>query len=77
MVPDPSALTTVADEQRGHLPKCGRTYDPDTEATYFDPLYTLVEGDSYGPNPDENSPHVELCFTTKMSKVVLSEQQHM
>eukprot|EP00959_Pyramimonas_sp_CCMP1952_P131247 2744043-Pyramimonas_sp.AAC.1 len=26
-----SFVTTVADEQRGHLPKWGRTHDPDTE----------------------------------------------
>eukprot|EP00959_Pyramimonas_sp_CCMP1952_P438910 9188986-Pyramimonas_sp.AAC.1 len=31
MVPDQSALITVADEQRGHLPKWGRTHDPDAE----------------------------------------------
>eukprot|EP00959_Pyramimonas_sp_CCMP1952_P148003 3097193-Pyramimonas_sp.AAC.1 len=29
MVPDQSALITVADEQRGHLPKWGRTHDSD------------------------------------------------
>eukprot|EP00959_Pyramimonas_sp_CCMP1952_P103642 2167310-Pyramimonas_sp.AAC.1 len=31
MVPDRSVLITVADEQRGHLPKWGRTRDSDAE----------------------------------------------
>eukprot|EP00959_Pyramimonas_sp_CCMP1952_P058194 1214855-Pyramimonas_sp.AAC.1 len=31
MVPDQSALTIVADEQREHLPKWGRAHGPDTE----------------------------------------------
>eukprot|EP00959_Pyramimonas_sp_CCMP1952_P015420 326698-Pyramimonas_sp.AAC.1 len=34
MVPDQSVLIFVADEQRGHLPKWGRTRDPDTEETH-------------------------------------------
>eukprot|EP00959_Pyramimonas_sp_CCMP1952_P441311 9238799-Pyramimonas_sp.AAC.1 len=46
MYPDQSALTTVADEQRGHPPKWGRTHDPETEETYFAPLWALVEDDS-------------------------------
>eukprot|EP00959_Pyramimonas_sp_CCMP1952_P368885 7726752-Pyramimonas_sp.AAC.1 len=77
MVPDQSVLITVADEQRGHLPKWGRIHDPDTEETYVAPLCTLVEDDSDGLDSDENGPYVELCFTTEMSKVVLSEQQLM
>eukprot|EP00959_Pyramimonas_sp_CCMP1952_P150225 3143751-Pyramimonas_sp.AAC.1 len=41
MVPDQSALTTVADEQRGHLPTWGRTHDRDTEETCFAALCAL------------------------------------
>eukprot|EP00959_Pyramimonas_sp_CCMP1952_P294059 6150410-Pyramimonas_sp.AAC.1 len=41
VAPDQSALITVADEQRGHLPKWGRTHDPDTEETYYAPLRTM------------------------------------
>eukprot|EP00959_Pyramimonas_sp_CCMP1952_P061699 1289178-Pyramimonas_sp.AAC.1 len=41
MVPDQSVLIIVADEQRGHLPKWGRTRDPDTEETYYAPLCTM------------------------------------
>eukprot|EP00959_Pyramimonas_sp_CCMP1952_P378363 7926072-Pyramimonas_sp.AAC.1 len=37
----------------------------------------MVENDSYGLDSDENDPYVELCFTTEMSKAVLSEQQRM
>eukprot|EP00959_Pyramimonas_sp_CCMP1952_P125578 2625909-Pyramimonas_sp.AAC.1 len=37
----------------------------------------MVEDDSYGLDSGENGRYVELCFTTEMSKVVLSEQQHM
>eukprot|EP00959_Pyramimonas_sp_CCMP1952_P128204 2680983-Pyramimonas_sp.AAC.1 len=77
MVPDQSVLTTVADEQRGHLPKWGRTHDSDTEETYYAPMSIMVEDDNYGLDSDENSRHVELCCTTDMSKVVLSEEQHM
>eukprot|EP00959_Pyramimonas_sp_CCMP1952_P165668 3462704-Pyramimonas_sp.AAC.1 len=77
MVPDQSVLITVADEQRGQLPKWGRTRDPDAEETYYAPLYTIVEDDSYGPDSDENGRYVELCFTTDISKVVLSEQQRV
>eukprot|EP00959_Pyramimonas_sp_CCMP1952_P186426 3898378-Pyramimonas_sp.AAC.1 len=33
MVPDQSVLIIAADEQRGHLPKWGRTHDSDTEET--------------------------------------------
>ena len=32
--------------------------------------------DSYGLDFDEHGRYAELCFTTDMSKVVLSEQQH-
>eukprot|EP00959_Pyramimonas_sp_CCMP1952_P299227 6258729-Pyramimonas_sp.AAC.1 len=41
MVPDQSVLITVADKQRGSLPKWGRTHDPDTEETYYAPLCTM------------------------------------
>eukprot|EP00959_Pyramimonas_sp_CCMP1952_P450128 9425186-Pyramimonas_sp.AAC.1 len=37
----------------------------------------MVEDDSYGLDSDENGRYVELCFTTEMSKVVVSEQQRM
>eukprot|EP00959_Pyramimonas_sp_CCMP1952_P317214 6639197-Pyramimonas_sp.AAC.1 len=37
----------------------------------------MVEDDSYGLDSDENGRYVALCFTTEMSKVVLSEQQRM
>eukprot|EP00959_Pyramimonas_sp_CCMP1952_P092095 1927526-Pyramimonas_sp.AAC.1 len=77
MVPDQSVLITVADEQRGYLPKCGRTRYSDTEETFYAPLCTMVEDDSYGLDSDDNGRCVELCFTTEMSKVVLSEQQRM
>eukprot|EP00959_Pyramimonas_sp_CCMP1952_P379367 7946562-Pyramimonas_sp.AAC.1 len=77
MVPYQSVLITVADAQRGHLPKWGRTHDSDAAETYYAPMCTMVEDDSYGLDSDENGRYVELCFTTEMSKVVLSEQQHM
>eukprot|EP00959_Pyramimonas_sp_CCMP1952_P467417 9491575-Pyramimonas_sp.AAC.1 len=37
----------------------------------------MVEDCSYGLDSDEHGQYVELCFTAAMSKVVLSEQQHM
>eukprot|EP00959_Pyramimonas_sp_CCMP1952_P246958 5161460-Pyramimonas_sp.AAC.1 len=37
VVPNQSVLITVADEQRGHLPKWGRTRDSDIEETYYAP----------------------------------------
>eukprot|EP00959_Pyramimonas_sp_CCMP1952_P160215 3350915-Pyramimonas_sp.AAC.1 len=77
MVPDQSALITVADEQRGHLPKRGRARDSDAEKTYYAPVYNMVEDDNYGLDSDENGRYVELCLTAEMSEVVLSEQQHM
>eukprot|EP00959_Pyramimonas_sp_CCMP1952_P364786 7639192-Pyramimonas_sp.AAC.1 len=77
MVPDQSVLITVADDQRGRLPKWGRARDSDTEETYYVPMCTMVEGDTYGLDSDEDGRYVELCFTAEMSKVVLSEQQHM
>eukprot|EP00959_Pyramimonas_sp_CCMP1952_P081953 1712114-Pyramimonas_sp.AAC.1 len=68
MIPDQSVLITVADEQRGHLPRWGRTRDSDTEETYYAPIRTMVEDDSYGLDSDENGRSVELSFTTEMSK---------
>eukprot|EP00959_Pyramimonas_sp_CCMP1952_P203397 4253497-Pyramimonas_sp.AAC.1 len=62
MVPDQSALITVASEQRGHLPQWGRTHDSDTEETYYAPLCTMVEDDSYGLDSDESGRYVELCL---------------
>eukprot|EP00959_Pyramimonas_sp_CCMP1952_P241156 5040145-Pyramimonas_sp.AAC.1 len=35
----------------------------------------MVEDDSYGLDSDENGRYVELCLTTELSKVLLSEQQ--
>eukprot|EP00959_Pyramimonas_sp_CCMP1952_P471602 9498673-Pyramimonas_sp.AAC.1 len=75
MVPDQSALLTVADEQRGHLPKWGCAHDPDAEETYYASLCTMVKDDSYGLDSDENGPCVELCV--EMSNIVLSEQQRV
>eukprot|EP00959_Pyramimonas_sp_CCMP1952_P189448 3962912-Pyramimonas_sp.AAC.1 len=68
MVPDQSVLITVADEQRGHQPKCGRTRDSDTEETYYVPMCTMVEDDNYGLDSDEIGRYVELCFTAEVSK---------
>eukprot|EP00959_Pyramimonas_sp_CCMP1952_P366631 7678507-Pyramimonas_sp.AAC.1 len=68
MVPDQSVLITVADEQRGHLPKWGRTHDPNAEETYFAPFCALVEDDSRGLDSDENGPCFEFCFTYEMSE---------
>eukprot|EP00959_Pyramimonas_sp_CCMP1952_P286400 5988517-Pyramimonas_sp.AAC.1 len=68
MVPYQSALITVADEQRGCLPKWGRTHDSDTEETYYVPICTVVEDDSYGLDSYENGPFVELCFAAEMSQ---------
>eukprot|EP00959_Pyramimonas_sp_CCMP1952_P234458 4898989-Pyramimonas_sp.AAC.1 len=41
MVPDQSVLIIVADEQRGHLPKWGRTHDSDAEETHYVPMCTM------------------------------------
>eukprot|EP00959_Pyramimonas_sp_CCMP1952_P073035 1525857-Pyramimonas_sp.AAC.1 len=69
MVPDQSALITVADEQRGHLPNWGRTHDSDTEEAYYVLIRTMVEDDNYGLD--------STLRCGRKSKVVLSEQQHM
>eukprot|EP00959_Pyramimonas_sp_CCMP1952_P405077 8490086-Pyramimonas_sp.AAC.1 len=61
MVPDQSVLISVADEQRGRLPKWGRTRDADTEETYYAPMCTMVKDDSYGLDSDETGRYVELC----------------
>eukprot|EP00959_Pyramimonas_sp_CCMP1952_P182213 3809837-Pyramimonas_sp.AAC.1 len=53
MVPHQSALITVADEQRGHLPKWGRTHDSDIEETYDVLMCSMVEDCSYGPESCE------------------------
>eukprot|EP00959_Pyramimonas_sp_CCMP1952_P091320 1911739-Pyramimonas_sp.AAC.1 len=37
----------------------------------------MVEDDNYGLGSDENGRYAELCFTTEMSKVVMSKQQHV
>eukprot|EP00959_Pyramimonas_sp_CCMP1952_P359491 7527683-Pyramimonas_sp.AAC.1 len=76
MIPGHSVLITVAEEQRGHLPKWGRPRDSHTEETYHVPLCSMVEDCSYGLDSGESGQYVELCFTAEMSKVVLSEQQH-
>eukprot|EP00959_Pyramimonas_sp_CCMP1952_P110658 2315084-Pyramimonas_sp.AAC.1 len=68
MVPDQSVLITVADEQWGHLPKWGRTRDPDIEETYYAPLCAMVEDDSYGLDSDENGRYVELCLRQKYQR---------
>eukprot|EP00959_Pyramimonas_sp_CCMP1952_P283359 5923676-Pyramimonas_sp.AAC.1 len=60
MVPYQRVLIIVAFEQRGHLPKWGRTRDSDTEETHYAPMCTMVEDDSYGLHSDENGPYVEL-----------------
>eukprot|EP00959_Pyramimonas_sp_CCMP1952_P046519 971628-Pyramimonas_sp.AAC.1 len=62
MVPDQSALITVADEQRERLPKKGRTRDSDAEETHYVPMRTMVEDDSCGLDSNENGRYVELCF---------------
>eukprot|EP00959_Pyramimonas_sp_CCMP1952_P179567 3754290-Pyramimonas_sp.AAC.1 len=54
MVPDRSSLITVADEQRGHLPKWGRTRDSDAEETHHVPRVSMVEDCSYGLYAYEN-----------------------
>eukprot|EP00959_Pyramimonas_sp_CCMP1952_P263216 5504123-Pyramimonas_sp.AAC.1 len=77
MVPDQSMLITVAGEQRGPLPKWGRTHDFDTEETYYVSMCTMVEDDTYGLDSDENGQSVDLCCTAEMSRVVLSEQRRM
>eukprot|EP00959_Pyramimonas_sp_CCMP1952_P045766 956314-Pyramimonas_sp.AAC.1 len=41
MVLDQGARITAADEQRGHLPKRGRTRDSDAEETYSAPMCTM------------------------------------
>eukprot|EP00959_Pyramimonas_sp_CCMP1952_P151658 3173204-Pyramimonas_sp.AAC.1 len=42
MIPDNSALITVAGEQRGHLPKWGHPRDSDTEEMHRVPLCSMV-----------------------------------
>eukprot|EP00959_Pyramimonas_sp_CCMP1952_P087174 1823919-Pyramimonas_sp.AAC.1 len=68
MIPDQNVLITVADEQRGHLPKWGRTRDSDTEETYYVPMCTMVEGDNCGLDSDENGRSVELCLRRKCQR---------
>eukprot|EP00959_Pyramimonas_sp_CCMP1952_P371863 7787067-Pyramimonas_sp.AAC.1 len=46
-------LNTVADEQRGHLPKRGRDRDSDTEETHYVSMCTMVEDDNCGLDTDE------------------------
>eukprot|EP00959_Pyramimonas_sp_CCMP1952_P464802 9487220-Pyramimonas_sp.AAC.1 len=75
MITDDSVLVTVAEEQRGRLPKWGYSRDPGTEETYHVPLCSTVEDHSHGLDSDENGQYVELCCAAEMSKVVLSEQQ--
>eukprot|EP00959_Pyramimonas_sp_CCMP1952_P127748 2672023-Pyramimonas_sp.AAC.1 len=48
MIPDKGVLITVAEEQRGHLPKWGRPRDSDIEETYHAPLCSTVEDCSCG-----------------------------
>eukprot|EP00959_Pyramimonas_sp_CCMP1952_P335776 7030953-Pyramimonas_sp.AAC.1 len=43
LIPDSSAHITIADEQRGHLPKWGHPHDSDIEETYHVPLCPAVE----------------------------------
>eukprot|EP00959_Pyramimonas_sp_CCMP1952_P335000 7015078-Pyramimonas_sp.AAC.2 len=43
MITDNSALVTVAEKQRGHLPKWGYSRDSDTEETHHVPLCSTVE----------------------------------
>eukprot|EP00959_Pyramimonas_sp_CCMP1952_P185359 3875864-Pyramimonas_sp.AAC.1 len=67
-VPDHSALITVAEEQRGHLPKWGHPRGSDTEETYHVSLCPMVDDCSYGLDSDEHEQYVELCFAAEMSK---------
>lgn len=46
MVTDNSALVTVAEEQRGHLPTWGYPRDSDIEETYHAPLCPTDEDHS-------------------------------
>eukprot|EP00959_Pyramimonas_sp_CCMP1952_P140292 2935533-Pyramimonas_sp.AAC.1 len=65
IVPYQGVLITVADEQRGRLPKWGRTRNSDNEEAYCVPMCTMVEDDNYGLDSDENWQSVDLCFTTE------------
>eukprot|EP00959_Pyramimonas_sp_CCMP1952_P079848 1669502-Pyramimonas_sp.AAC.1 len=68
MIPDSSALITVAEEQRGHLPKREHPRDSDIEETHHVPLCSMVEDCSCGEDSDDNGQYVENCFTAEMSK---------
>eukprot|EP00959_Pyramimonas_sp_CCMP1952_P349903 7331241-Pyramimonas_sp.AAC.1 len=68
MITDNSALVTVAEEQRGRLPKRGYPRDSDIEESYHVPLCSAVEDHSYGLDSDENGPDVEFCFLAEVSK---------
>eukprot|EP00959_Pyramimonas_sp_CCMP1952_P456523 9473304-Pyramimonas_sp.AAC.1 len=63
-----SALVTIAEEQRGHLPKWGYSRDSDIEEASHGSLCSRDEDHSYGLDSDENGRYVELCFAAEMSK---------
>eukprot|EP00959_Pyramimonas_sp_CCMP1952_P466824 9490598-Pyramimonas_sp.AAC.1 len=77
IVPYHSVLITVAEEKRGHLPKWGHPRDSDSEETFHVPMCSIVDDYSYGLDLDENGQYVEHCFMAEMSRLVLSEQQHV
>eukprot|EP00959_Pyramimonas_sp_CCMP1952_P131546 2750782-Pyramimonas_sp.AAC.1 len=68
MITDNGVLVTVAEEQRGHLPKGGYPRDSDIEETHHVPLCSTVEDHSYGLDSDETCQNFEFCFAAEMSK---------
>eukprot|EP00959_Pyramimonas_sp_CCMP1952_P437854 9166836-Pyramimonas_sp.AAC.1 len=54
MITHNSALVTVAEEQRGHLPTWGNPHGIDTTETHHVPLCSTGEDDTYGLDFDEH-----------------------
>eukprot|EP00959_Pyramimonas_sp_CCMP1952_P231989 4848207-Pyramimonas_sp.AAC.1 len=75
VISDNSVLITVAEEQRGHLPKWRHPRYSDIEETHHVPLCPTVEDCSCGLDSYEIGHCVELCFAAEVSKVGFSEQR--
>eukprot|EP00959_Pyramimonas_sp_CCMP1952_P032351 679116-Pyramimonas_sp.AAC.1 len=68
MIADNSALVTVVEEQRGHLPMWGHPRDSGiTGADHVPVVCSTDEDDTYRLDSDDHA---------DMSKVVISEQRH-
>ena len=87
--PDNTVLVTTASDDvqgylqtgdqpqsQGHLPSRGHPQQYDSEESYYVPLVSTDQDDTYGLDFDEHGYYVELLFTQNVAKTVLTEQQH-